>query len=135
MAATTRKTAGAKSPARQTSDLGPLFEEGSAGLTAFVQANQAIMNGMASLSSEMLAFGTRRLRENLERSDSLAGCQSPEEAFQVQCDFFESATRQYLDQASNVMSIMASMTRDAWAPLQAQTHETLRTLNKAPKGD
>nr|NIS43877.1 phasin family protein [Desulfuromonadales bacterium] len=56
--------------------------------------------------AEMLAFGNKRLSANIERSQSLAGCEDMEQAFQVQTEFFESAVRQYLEQANHVMTIM-----------------------------
>jgi hypothetical protein len=88
------------------------------------------MNGMATLSTEMMAFGTKRLRANIERSETLTGCGDVEQAFHAQCDFFEAATQQYLGQANNVMNIMAAMTRAFWGPLEEQTKEALRDLNE-----
>ena len=43
-------------------------------LQAFVETNEAIMTGMATLGAEMVTFGSQRLRANLERSESLAAC-------------------------------------------------------------
>ena len=48
-----------------------LTDENTQNLEAFVRANEAIMNGMAALSSEMHDFGNKRLRENVGRSESL----------------------------------------------------------------
>lgn len=106
------------------------IDENRDNLEAFVQANEAILNGMAALNAEMMAFGTKRLRANIERSDSLVGCKDAEQAFRVQYDFFQSATQQYLDQANNVLAIMAKMTGAFWAPLQERTTDALQDLNK-----
>ncbi len=107
-----------------------IAEENRRSMEAFVEANAAIMDGMAALSAEILAFGNRRLSANMERSQSLVACEDAEQAFRVQSEFFESAVRQYLDQANNMMTIMASMTRGYWAPIEEQTRETLEGLNK-----
>jgi hypothetical protein len=107
-----------------------LLDENRDNLKAFVEANEAIMNGMAALNAEMLAFGNKRFCENLDRSESLVGCNDAEQAFRVQCEFFQSATQQYLDQTGNVLAIMAKITADFWAPLQQQTSEALRDLNE-----
>ncbi len=107
-----------------------LTDENTQSLEAFVQANEAIMNGMAALNSEMLAFGNTRLSENIERSESLMSCNDAEEAFRIQWDFFQSATQQYLDQTNNVLAIMAKMTGGFWAPVQERTKEALRGSNK-----
>jgi hypothetical protein len=107
-----------------------IAEENRRSMEAFIEANAAIMDGMAALSAEILAFGNRRLSANLERSQSLVACEDAEQAFRVHSEFFESAVRQYLDQANNVMTIMASMTRGYWSPLEEQTKEALEGLNK-----
>ena len=105
-------------------------DENAQSLEAFVQANEAIMNGMAALNSEMLAFGNKRLGENIERSESLMSCNDAEEAFRIQWDFFQSATQQYLDQTNNILAVMAKMTGGFWAPVEERTKEVLRGSNK-----
>ena len=105
-------------------------DESTQNVEAFVEANEAIMNGMAALNSEMLAFGNKRLSENIERSGSLMSCNDAEEAFRIQWDFLQSATQQYLDQTNDLLAIMAKMTGDFWAPVQERTNETLRGLNE-----
>ena len=57
-------------------------------------------------------------------------CRDPEQAFRVQCDFFEQATRQYLEQANQVMTIMTAMTQNFWAPFEERTRVTLRELTE-----
>ncbi len=88
------------------------------------------MNGMAALNSEILAFGNKRARENLERSESLVGCEDVEQALRIQWEFLQSATQQYLDQTNNLLAIMARAAGDFWTPLQEHTRELLRVWNK-----
>jgi len=129
MAGSTNKSSGSKQATERSeheADIGEISDD----LEAFVQANEMIMNGMAALNSEMLAFGNTRLRENLERSESLVGCKNAEEAFRTQFDFAQSAPQQYLDQSNNLLTILAKMTEDFWAPLQEHTRQALRGLNQ-----
>lgn len=105
------------------------IDENQANLAAFVEANEAIMAGMATLSAEVVGFGTKRLRDNMERTESLLACRDPEQAFRVQCEFFEQATQQYLDQANQVMTIMTAITQNFLAPFEERTKATLRELN------
>ena len=107
-------------------DIGEISDD----LEAFVQANEVIMNAMAALSLEMLAFGDKRLRENIERSESLVGCKDAEEAFRIQFDFAQSATQQYLNQTNNLLTMLTKMTGDFWAPLQEHTRRALQGLNQ-----
>ena len=105
-------------------------DEASHALNAFVQANEEIMDSMAALGAEMMEFGAKRVRENIERSESLMRCNDPVEAFRIQHEFYQSATQQYLEQSNKVLTVMAQMTGNIWAPLEESTRETLRNLNK-----
>ena len=102
---------------------GNLLEENQRSLETFVQANAAVLDGMAALSAEMLAFGNKRLSANIERSQSLASCEDFEQAFQVHSEFLESAVRQYLEQANHMVTIMATISRSFWEPLDTDGGE------------
>lgn len=108
-----------------------LIEENRQSMETFVRANAAVLEGMAALSAEMLAFGNKRLSANIERSQTLAGCHDMEQAFKVQTDFFESAVQQYLDQANQMMEIMTTINRSFWPSLETQADEASR----GPGGD
>ncbi len=99
-------------------------------LEAFVEANEAIMKGISALNAEMIAFGNKRVLENVERSESLWHCEDPEQAFRLQFDFFQSAMQQYLDQANNMMAIMSRMAEEFWTPLGARASGSLRGLDE-----
>ncbi len=104
--------------------------ENSGDLEAFLQANKAIMNGMAVLGSEMMDFSSRQLHEITKRSESLVGCKDAEEAFRIQYEFTQTATQQYLDQSNNLLTTLAKITEDFWGPLQEHTTQALRDLDK-----
>ena len=129
LSARVAKTSSENEPAAEHSDTVDLTEANRRSLQAFVEANMVIMDRMNALSAEMVAFGGKRLNANLERSQSLVGCEDAEKALRVQSEFFESAMRQYLEQASNVMEVMALISRGFWTTLDQRTQETLRDLN------
>ncbi len=129
MAGSPKKTSGPGQTAERA-EPEAFIDENRDSLKAFVEANEAIMNSMAALGAETVAFGNRRLSENIERSETLMRCQNAEQAFRVQYDFFQSATQQYLEQANNMMEIMARMNGQFWAPLQEGTTEALRTSDE-----
>ncbi len=129
MAGSPKKTSGpGQTPERAEHEA--FIDKNRDSLKAFVEANEAIMNSMAALGAETVAFGNRRLSENFERSETLMRCQNAEQAFRVQYDFFQSATQQYLEQANNIMETMAKMTWQFWAPLQERTTEALRASDE-----
>jgi hypothetical protein len=129
-AASKTKTQGTAPSAPESAEQQVIIEQNQANLVAFVEANEAIMAGMAALGAEVVGFGTKRLRDNMERTETLLACRDPEQAFRVQCEFFEQATQHYLEQANQVMTIMTAMTQSFLAPLEERTRETLRELNK-----
>ncbi len=102
-------------------------------LDAFLNANETIMNSMAALNADVMAFGNRRLSENIERTESLADCEGAEEAFRVHSEFFQTATQQYLEQTSTVLSTLSKMTEEFWGPLRTHKEETSRSPR--PKTD
>ena len=130
LSACVAKTSSENEPAAEHSDTADLTEANRRSLQNFVEANVAIMNGMNALSAEMAAFGGKRLNANLERSQSLLGCEDAEKALRVHSEFFESATRQYLEQASSVMEVMTSISRGFWTALDQRTQETSRDPNR-----
>lgn len=128
--ANAREPAPEPAPSPDPADLpgnlsGDLLEDNQRSLETFVQANAAVLDGMAALSAEMLAFGNKRLSANIERSQSLASCEDFEQAFQVHSEFLESAVRQYLEQANHMVTIMASISRSVWEPLDSDSGEAV----------
>ena len=72
----------------------------------------------------MVAFGTKRLAENIERNHTLLGCEEPEEMLKVQSDFIGQATKQYLDQVNTVIGLVNDMTRAMWEPFGVAPQES-----------
>ena len=83
-----------------------------------LQANEAIMKGMAALNSEMMAFGKRRLGKYTGRSESLMRCKDAEQAVCIGIDFAQTATLQYLDYNYKLFAIVTKMTEEFLSPLQ-----------------
>jgi hypothetical protein len=96
---TARKTSG-PTPSEQALDPEAFLVNSQDHMDAFLKANETIMQSMAALNAEVMAFGNKRLSENFERSESLADCDGAEEAFRVHCAFFQTAAQQYLEQTT-----------------------------------
>lgn len=105
------------------------FQPDDAAMEAVVKASDAMLKGMAALGQEMVDFANTRLKQNLETSQSLMGCNDVSQAFGLQCDFARTATQHYLQETSKLMNLTVSMTRQSWAPLEERTKETLSRLN------
>lgn len=110
-------------------DYGNLLERNGENLKAVIRANEAVLDGMAALSRELMDFGSARLRHDMEASESLLQCRDPEQAFRMQCEFARAATEQYFQEANKLMSIAAKVARDCWTPLEDRTRAALREAN------
>lgn len=97
-------------------------------MQALMRASDAMLRGVMALSQEMTDFTNARLRQTVERSETLLRCSDPAEAFGVQCDFAHKTTQQYLDEANRLMALATAVTDKCWEPLEACTRETLGRL-------
>ena len=97
-------------------------------LEALIRANEAAIRGMTALNQELMEFGNARLRENAERQASLSNCRSLEEAYEVNTDFLQSATQQYVEEAGKLLRLAAEMSQDYWTPLESRTKDVLQSM-------
>lgn len=96
---------------------------------AMLEANRAMMNGIAALNGELMAFADQRLRQDIERGESLMGCTKAEDALRVQMDFAETARQDYLREAHKVMDMMMEISKGCWAPVESQARQTFQAFN------
>ena len=94
-------------------------------MQAFMRASDAMLKGVMALSQEMTEFTNARLRQNVERSETMLRCHDPAEAFGLHCDFAHRATRQYLDEANRLMALASEVSGKCWEPLEEATREAL----------
>jgi len=99
------------------------------GIETALESQRAILDGMAEIGQEVMTFMSRRLQEDMDASQSLMTCKTPEEAFHVQRRFAETATREYFEEARKVMELAARVARDGWAPMERRTAAALKNLN------
>ena len=96
-----------------------------ASMNALLQASDAMMKGMMAVGQEMTEFASARIRENVERSETLMQCADPVSAFGLQCNFAQKATQQYLEEAGRLMALATQLTAKSWEPIQTCARETL----------
>ena len=94
-------------------------------MQAMMRASDAMLRGVMALSQEMTEFTNARLRQNVERSESLLRCHDPAEAFGLHCDFAHRTTQQYLDEANRLMALASEVSGRCWEPLEEATREAL----------
>lgn len=116
-------------PASAPVDVQAVMETNGEAAALVMKSGQAMLAGMSSLGSEMVAFGSARLKENIEAAGTLGHCRTPEELFRLQCDYAHRATQQYADEVSRIVQLASRLTQETWLPIEDRTKETLRGLN------
>ena len=107
-------------------DLSAMMGSNGDNIESAIQAQTAMVDGMTEIGREMFTFMSGRLQEDFEASRTLMPCKSPEEAFRLQCQFAETASRQYFDEARKVMEMAVQVTRRSWAPMEERTNKALK---------
>ncbi|MAL78824.1 MAG: hypothetical protein CMN55_06865 [Sneathiella sp.] len=69
---------------------------------AAVKQNEKIVKIMQVWGEEVLNFGTDRLKEDMAIPAQLAECKTPQEVMNVYTNFFQTAFRQYTEEASRL---------------------------------
>jgi hypothetical protein len=123
-----KKTAAARTPA-VPEEITALLGNNGENFEAIVRANEALASGMAAWGQEVMGFASKRLSENMKRSESLMQCKDPEQAFDLTCDFARKATEQYLEEANKLLGLVSDISRSCWTPLERRTKEALHGMN------
>ncbi len=78
-------------------------------MTAWVQLNRAMLEGVGKLHQETSRFVIRRLEDDLERQRQILEAKSPEQAWQAYADFARKAVEDYTAEAGKLSEIAAEM--------------------------
>jgi len=122
----------AAAEAADTPEIAKVLDTNGDNLKAIMQANEAMLAGMAEFGREMIAFGNTRLRQDMATSESLMCCTDAEKAFRLQCDFARTTSEQYFVEADKLMKLANKMAQECWAPLESRTRAALDSVGKSP---
>ena len=98
---------------------------------AMLASGQAMISGYQSVNAEMLAFAQSRMKETLEMSRRLAGCQSPEVALEVQLDYARNSLKAYADEMARLAEMTGRLMNEAFSPLAKRGGEVETATSKA----
>jgi len=96
---------------------------------AVIKTNEALASGVTALGQEVMEFTNKRVSENLSLSESFAHCKNAGEAFEVNYEFAQKATLQYLEEASRLLALTGQISRQFWTPLEERTRKVLHDAN------
>ncbi|MCC3305671.1 phasin family protein [Sneathiella sp. HT1-7] len=82
-------------------------------IEAMAGMNQKFYKMMMSCNEEIMNFGRNRLKEDLDMPQKLAECKSPQEMMGVCLGFYQTAFKQYTDEAGEITRIYRDMAAEA----------------------
>ena len=106
-----------------------LNETNSANFKAMLETNEAVFDAMAAINIEIAAFASRRLQDNLARSEAMMKCEEPEDFLRAQFDYNKVVLGQYFNEAAKLMTMAARVTEQCLQPLQARSLSALREFH------
>ncbi|MCF8468577.1 MAG: phasin family protein [Sneathiella sp.] len=80
--------------------------------------NQKFCKTMMVCNEELITFGRNRLKEDLDVPQKLAECKSPQDVMNVYLGFYQTALKQYTDEASHLTKICTEMNAESLEPVE-----------------
>ena len=99
-----------------------------AAMEVFTQACQAYATGFAKLNGELLNFVNTRLKHDADLGQALAKCSDWTEASNIQRQWAQTASEEYLAEAGKLMDMAAKVAKESWEPVSAKAAEELRKV-------
>ena len=88
---------------------------------AMVAANRALLDGAETVAGLAFAFTRERLEKGLALQRGLAGCNSPQQAAELQAEFARETLQSMTDNGRQISESMLKAAGACWQPLQART--------------
>ena len=101
-----------------------------AAMEIFVQACQAYATGVATLNGELMGFVTARLNRDVELSRALCRCANWSDAIDLQQDWAQQATQEYLAEAGRITDLASRVVTESWQPVYERANKALTKFGK-----
>ncbi len=89
------------------------------------EALKAYIHGMSAWNDELMKFMKLRMEHDMQLSESLAKCQSLEDAARLQQAWMQQTTEEYLAEASKLMELATKTATENWAPIYDRANKAL----------
>ena len=80
-------------------------------LENWTKTSWALFTEAVGLCQELITFSTKRINAHLDTWQALANCRNPQEAFECQKTFMETATTQYADEMKRIAARPLELTQ------------------------
>lgn len=99
-------------------------------MEVFVQACQAYVSGVATLNGELMGFVNTRLNHDAELSQALSQCGNWSDAANLQQNWAQQATQEYLAEANRLTELASKVAKESWEPVYDRASHIMTELNK-----
>jgi len=93
----------------------PFIEANQFALENWMKSSAALVNSAVAFSREAADFAQARLQEDVEVWGKFSKCRDAQEAAESQREFVSTATSQYLEQASKLTRLMATLASESFS--------------------
>ncbi|MBV2359841.1 phasin family protein [Thalassococcus sp. CAU 1522] len=105
-------------------------ETGATAMTAAMKAvSPTVMHAWYDIMAESAEFVMKRLQQDMETQRAILSCKNPAELMKIQSEFYQTAMKQYSEEAAHLFKMMSEATGDALK--QAQTGQA-RSYDDVP---
>lgn len=129
MAEGTKKSTKASQP-ETTEQLEMMAAFNGTAMEISTQAFQAYANGLATLNAEIMGFVNKRLQHDADLGRALSKCQNWNQAVEVQQEWAQKASEEYLAEASKLMETASTVARENWEPIYERANKSLAELQE-----
>lgn len=118
------------SPSKTNEQLQQVAAANDAAMEIFAQSCQACASGFASLNGELMGFVSNRFNRDVELGRALSGCANWADALDLQQNWAQQATREYLAEASRITQLASKLVAESWEPVYQRTNMMLTGIAK-----
>ena len=93
---------------------------GKAGIEATVASNDALLTGIEKLSSYATKATQDLMNEGIQASQAILGAKNPQEAAQLQAEYFQKGWSRMLDESTKLGELSVQATNGMFGPINTQ---------------
>jgi phasin family protein len=103
---------------------------GKAGIEATVASNDALLSGIEKLSSYATKATQGLMNEGIQASQAILDAKNPQEAAQLQTDYFQKGWSLMLDESTKLGELSVQATNGVFGPINTQVGAVMDRWNK-----
>ena len=103
---------------------------GKAGIEATVASNDALLSGIEKLSSYATKATQGLMNEGIQASQAILDAKNPQEAAQLQTDYFQKGWSLMLDESTKLGELSVQATNGMFGPINSQIGAVMDRWNK-----